>query len=203
MTGKNGLLLHADDLRERGLDVAATLATLDPKKAEELLYNFRFWARPEQIPPDGDWNTFMILAGRGFGKTWAGAQWCREQAKKGKRRIMAVAATNSDIERVMIKGESGFLTDGDKGDVIVSAAGTNWVVDNLPLVPNTQSGTTYTFVLSDAIRIAVVGSNAAAKNFTTPLAAFVSYPLGSQIVDRKSTRLNSSHVSQSRMPSSA
>lgn len=116
MTGKNGLLLHADDLRERGLDVAATLATLDPKKAEELLYNFRFWARPEQIPPDGDWNTFMALAGRGWGKTWAGAQWCREQVKKGKRRIIAVAATNSDIERVMIKGESGFESICWKGD---------------------------------------------------------------------------------------
>lgn len=118
MTGKNGLPLHADDLREMGQDIVSILAKLDPKKAEELQYNFRFWARPEQIPPsDGDWNVFLALAGRGWGKTWAGAQWCREQVKLGKRRIMAVAATNSDIERTMVKGESGFLSvcwSGDK-----------------------------------------------------------------------------------------
>ena len=118
MAGKNGLPIHADDLREMGQDTASILASLDPKKAEELRYNFRFWARPEQIPPsDGDWNVFLALAGRGWGKTWAGAQWCREQVKLGKRRIMAVAATNSDIERTMVKGESGFLSvcwSGDK-----------------------------------------------------------------------------------------
>jgi len=110
MAGKNGLSLHADDLRSMGKDVAEVLQQLDPKKAEELRYNYRFWARPEQVPPEeGDWNVFLALAGRGWGKTWAGAQWCREQVKLGKRRIMAVAPTNSDLERVMVKGESGFL----------------------------------------------------------------------------------------------
>lgn len=110
MAGKNGLPLHADDLRAMGKDVAEVLQQLDPKKAEELRYNYRFWARPEQIPPqEGDWNVFLALAGRGWGKTWAGAQWCREQVKRGKRRIMAVAPTNADLERVMVKGESGFL----------------------------------------------------------------------------------------------
>lgn len=118
MAGKNGLSLHADDLRAMGKDVAEVLQQLDPKKAEELRYNYRFWARPEQIPPEeGDWNVFLALAGRGWGKTWAGAQWCREQVKLGKRRIMAVAPTNADLERVLVKGESGFLAicwSGDK-----------------------------------------------------------------------------------------
>jgi len=110
MAGKNGLSLHADDLRAMGKDVTEVLQQLDPKKAEELRFNYRFWARPEQVPPeDGDWNVFLALAGRGWGKTWAGAQWCREQVKRGKRRIMAVAPTNADLERVMVKGESGFL----------------------------------------------------------------------------------------------
>lgn len=117
MPGKNGLPIHADDLREMGEDIAKTLSRLDPKKAEELRYNYRFWARPEQIPPeDGDWNVFLALAGRGWGKTWAGAQWCREQVKQGKRRIMAVAPTNADLERVLVKGESGFLAICWKGD---------------------------------------------------------------------------------------
>jgi phage terminase large subunit-like protein len=115
--GLNGLPLHADDLRSLGYDIADAISKLDPKKAEELLYNYKFWARPEQIPDESkDWNTFLALAGRGWGKTWAGTQWCREQVKLGKRRLLAVAATNSDIERVMVKGESGFLSICWKGD---------------------------------------------------------------------------------------
>ena len=121
MAGKNGLPIHADDLRAMGNDIIALLSALEPKKAEEIRYNWRFWARPEQISPhsttDGKpWNNWLINAGRGFGKTRAGVEWCREQIKSGKRRIIAVAATNSDIERVMVKGESGFLAICWKGD---------------------------------------------------------------------------------------
>lgn len=121
MTGKNGLALHADDLREMGYDVVETLSKLDPRKAEELRYNWKFWARPSQLAPKttqtGEpWNNWLINAGRGFGKTKAGVEWAREQIKLGKRRGMAVAATNSDIERVMIKGESGFLACCWRGD---------------------------------------------------------------------------------------
>jgi phage terminase large subunit-like protein len=119
--GKNGLNLHADDLRAMGVDVKKVLLELGPVKAEELLYTWRFWARPEQLPPKttaaGDpWNNWLINAGRGFGKTRAGVEWCREKVKRGFRRGIAVAATNSDIERVMIKGESGFLASCWKGD---------------------------------------------------------------------------------------
>jgi phage terminase large subunit-like protein len=122
MAGKNGLPIHADDLRAMGSDILGLLSALEPKKAEEIRYNWRFWARPEQLAPqsttDGKpWNNWLINAGRGFGKTRAGVEWCREQVMLGKRRIIAVAATNSDIERVMVKGESGFLAvcwSGDK-----------------------------------------------------------------------------------------
>lgn len=119
--GKNNLKLHADDLRAMGKDITSVLRQLPPTKAEELRYMWPFWARPAQIAPllkeDGQtWNTWLILAGRGFGKTRAGVEWCREQVKLGKRRIIAVAATNSDIERVMVKGESGFLATCWKGD---------------------------------------------------------------------------------------
>lgn len=117
MTGKNGLPLHADDLREMGEDVVALLTQLDPKKAEELRYTWKFWARPNQLAPEGSWNTWFINAGRGFGKTRAGVEWVRQQVIQGKKRGAAIAATNSDIERVMINGESGFLNccwEGDK-----------------------------------------------------------------------------------------
>ena len=116
MAGQNGLKLHADDLRAMGHDLKKVLEQLDASKAEELIYTWKFWARPAQIAPPGDWNTWLINAGRGFGKTRAGVEWVREQIKSGKRRIMAVAATNSDIERVMVKGESGFLACCWKGD---------------------------------------------------------------------------------------
>ena len=116
---KNGLKLHADDLRAMGEDLEALLLKLGPAKAEELAYTWPFWARPQQMAPAGDWNTWFINAGRGFGKTRAGVEWVRGLVKRGYKRIAAIAATNSDIERVMINGESGFLArcwEGDKTD---------------------------------------------------------------------------------------
>lgn len=121
-TGKNGLPLHADDLRAMGEDVVDLLLQLEPKKAEELRYNWKFWARPNQLSPQGDWNTWFINAGRGFGKTRAGVEWVRQQVILGKKRGCAIAATNSDIERVMINGESGFLNCCWEGDKTVKGA---------------------------------------------------------------------------------
>ena len=110
--------ITADALRSLPKDkVAKVFQELGPKKTEELKHDWNFWARDEQLEPDGDWNTWFINAGRGFGKTRAGVEWVRDQVKRGAKRIAAVAATNSDIERVMVKGESGFLSvcwEGDK-----------------------------------------------------------------------------------------
>ena len=84
---------------------------LGPKKVEELKHTWSFWARDNQLEPeDNGWNVWMVNAGRGFGKTRCGVEWVRENVKRGVKRIAAVAATNSDIERVMVKGESGFLS---------------------------------------------------------------------------------------------
>ena len=101
----------AKDLREFDADVVKeALAQLTPKQLEELRYTWEFWARPEQIPPEGDWNTFLALAGRGWGKSRASVEWVREQVKQGKKRIAYVCATNADVERVFVKGESGILS---------------------------------------------------------------------------------------------
>jgi len=113
---KNGLPIHADDLRAMGEDVVALLSQLPPEKAEELIYTWDFWARPQQIAPTGNWNTWFINAGRGFGKTRAGVEWVRARVKNGSMRVGAIAATNSDIDRVMVNGESGFLARCWKGD---------------------------------------------------------------------------------------
>jgi len=109
--------ITAQTLRELPKDtVAKVFQELGPKKTEELKHDWNFWARDEQLEPDGDWNTWFINAGRGFGKTRAGVEWVRDQVKRGAKRIAAVAATNSDIERVMVKGESGFLSVCWEGD---------------------------------------------------------------------------------------
>jgi len=111
-------MFNADALRQLPDDqVQEALSQLSPKQIEQLHYDWKFWARPEQLEPDGtDWDVWLINAGRGFGKTRAGVEWVREQVKRGKKRIAAVAATNSDIERVMVKGESGFLSICHKSD---------------------------------------------------------------------------------------
>lgn len=100
----------ASDLRELPTEqVKKALSKLTKSQIEELQYTWEFWARPEQIPPKGDWNTFLALAGRGWGKTKAAAEWVRGKVKEGHKRIAYVCATNADIEKVFVKGESGIL----------------------------------------------------------------------------------------------
>ena len=104
--------LTADILRSLPkAKVANALKKIGAAKVDELKHDWSFWGRAAQFPPtDAFWNTWLINAGRGFGKTRCGAEWVREQVKLGHKRIACVASTNSDIERVMVKGESGFLS---------------------------------------------------------------------------------------------
>jgi phage terminase large subunit-like protein len=76
-----------------------------------LAYDWRgLLARPSQLAPLGEWSVWMVLAGRGFGKTRTGAEWVREQIEvHGKRRIALVARTSADARDVMVEGESGIL----------------------------------------------------------------------------------------------
>jgi len=68
-------------------------------------------ARPNQLPPSGDWwQIWLLLAGRGFGKTRTLAEWVCEQAASGQvSRIALVAATAADARDVLVEGESGIL----------------------------------------------------------------------------------------------
>lgn len=69
-----------------------------------------FSLRAAQRPPDGDWSIWVILAGRGFGKTHAGAQWVHARAAGPRPRRIALVAPTLDVARaVMIEGESGLL----------------------------------------------------------------------------------------------
>jgi phage terminase large subunit-like protein len=80
----------------------AYLSSLSPDAQARLLYDWQFWARPNQLAPDGDWRTWLALAGRGFGKTEAGAQWIRQRVENGARSIALVAETQKDLEEVMV-----------------------------------------------------------------------------------------------------
>lgn len=86
------------------------LAGLTDAQVAELLNDWRFWARPEQIAPDGDWLAWVINAGRGFGKTRAGSEWVREQVEAGRQRIALIGETYKDLVEVMVYGDSGIAS---------------------------------------------------------------------------------------------
>jgi phage terminase large subunit-like protein len=65
-------------------------------------------ARQSQRPPEGDWDTWLLLAGRGFGKSRTGAEWAWRQAKDLERGAL-VGPTAADTRDILVEGESGIL----------------------------------------------------------------------------------------------
>jgi phage terminase large subunit-like protein len=91
-------------------DVESLVHEIREGKCAGLLDRWRLWARPEQLPPPGEWTTWLYMGGRGAGKTRAGAEWIRARVQNGRgRRIALVAGTAADARDVMIEGESGLL----------------------------------------------------------------------------------------------
>ena len=108
----NAITSHIVSLPQdlRGSTVRTYLRDLPEPEAARLTYNWHLHARDSQLPPPGDWDTWMILAGRGFGKTRTGAEWVRAQVEDGAaRRIALVARTLDEAQSVMIEGESGIV----------------------------------------------------------------------------------------------
>lgn len=92
------------------------LEKLSTEVKASLRWNWPFFARPNQKEPEGDWSTWLILAGRGFGKTRTGAETIRDWvcgstplAPGRCKRIALVAETAADAKNVMVEGESGLL----------------------------------------------------------------------------------------------
>src|SRR6516162_7888876 len=89
------------------------LHKLSDVQRQLLARRWKYWAREEQLPPPGEWRTWLLLAGRGFGKTRTGAEYIHDRVNRhGHRRIALVAATAADARDVMVEGESGLLAVG-------------------------------------------------------------------------------------------
>jgi phage terminase large subunit-like protein len=81
--------------------------------ARALLDDWRFWSRPDQRPPRGAWRTWLLLGGRGAGKTRAGAEWVRSEVENGRRgRFALVGSALGEVREVMIDGPSGLRAIG-------------------------------------------------------------------------------------------
>lgn len=109
------LLALPEDVRNE------VLAGFTEAQLLDLVYDWKLWARPAQLVPDGDWSTWCILAGRGFGKTRTGAEtirnWMCGTTPMGRglyRRCALIAETAADARDVLVEGESGLLSTHSK-----------------------------------------------------------------------------------------
>lgn len=97
------------------------LDSLPPRWRERLNKTWSEFAHPHQRPPQvgnngKPWTTWLILGGRGAGKTRAGAEWVRAQAENPRARIALIGETGRDVREVMIEGLSGLLDIHEDGD---------------------------------------------------------------------------------------
>jgi phage terminase large subunit-like protein len=98
-------------------EVKAALNTLSIAQLEELRYDWKFWARDKQIPPETGWYIWYLSAGRSFGKTRCGAEYIRDQVKRGVKDIAIIGRTSAETRDVCLYGKSGLLNvcwEGDK-----------------------------------------------------------------------------------------
>lgn len=92
------------------------LASLSQNAFLSLPWLFEFWALPHQLPPRGAWKTWVIMGGRGAGKTRAGAEWVRAQVEGPgpgdpgtAKRVALVGETVDQVRDVMVLGDSGII----------------------------------------------------------------------------------------------
>ncbi len=89
---------------------AELIRNLSPKEKNDFNFLWDYQARPEQLPPQGNWRIWMIMAGRGFGKTRTGAEWVRMIADRhADARIALVSSSLAEARAVMVEGESGIM----------------------------------------------------------------------------------------------
>lgn len=88
----------------------AIVDSMNEMEQEAFLKDWRVWARNEQLQPDGDWRTWILKCGRGFGKNRTAVETVLEKVEKGEKgRLCLLGQGESDVRQVMIEGKSGFL----------------------------------------------------------------------------------------------
>lgn len=117
----SSLIDHLKKLKSAGSEkLAEAVSSLSDSEVEQIVYDWHgLWARPctdngdgtfgGQLPPNVPWDVWLILAGRGYGKTRTGAEWVRAEAAKQPVRFAFVAQDPSDARAVMIQGDSGIM----------------------------------------------------------------------------------------------
>lgn len=100
---------------------AALVRAIGPANVNRLVQSWRAVARPEQLPPAGDWSVWFIQAGRFWGKTRTGAEWTNQLARRAAQwirdgiirpeeaEIHLVGATAADVRDVMVRGPAGIM----------------------------------------------------------------------------------------------
>ncbi|KQN39413.1 ATP-binding protein [Sphingomonas sp. Leaf407] len=111
MSGVDAELALLSRMDDAALD--RFLLRLQPSQRRELATRWGLYAHRGQSLADTDWSVWLIQAGRGFGKTRAGAEWvCTRAVEDGALRIALVGATRHDVESVMVRGEAGLMAVG-------------------------------------------------------------------------------------------
>lgn len=91
-------------------EIGEELAALNEQELREWRWHWGLKARAAQLPPPGDWRVWLLLAGRGFGKTRTGAEWANAVAEHDPdARIALVAANLGEARAIMVEGESGIM----------------------------------------------------------------------------------------------
>jgi phage terminase large subunit-like protein len=86
------------------------LSGMAPAELAALQHCWQLWARPDQLPPPGDWRTWLLLGGRGSGKTRSASEWIRAEVEVGRRtQIGIIGPTSDSIRRIQVQGPSGIL----------------------------------------------------------------------------------------------
>jgi phage terminase large subunit-like protein len=108
--------------------------------ASALADDWSLKARPEQLAPSGDWwSVWLLLAGRGFGKTRAGTGWVRQQKLAGCGRIALIAPTAADCRDVLVEGPSGILATSPNHDRPIYESSKRRIVWNNGAIATTYS----------------------------------------------------------------
>jgi phage terminase large subunit-like protein len=111
--GETGLSVAEEMAALSPEELDALMTEMEPQEALRLLYNWSIWGRPKQQEPPDDprkWFVWLLLSGRGFGKTDTGAHWVRRRVESGRaHRIALIAETAADARDVLIEGPAGIL----------------------------------------------------------------------------------------------